>query len=69
LDAALTDTSTDYKSGVLDVAIYAASVNTGSGRKDGKLKSKDFFNVKHDPLPLVMLTPHLWRAKRTGRSE
>jgi len=35
--------------GVLDVKIDAASVNTGSGMKDGKLKSKDFFNVQEDP--------------------
>jgi len=34
----------------LDIKIQADSVNTGSGMKDGKLKSKDFFNVKQDPL-------------------
>jgi polyisoprenoid-binding protein YceI len=34
----------------LDVKIQAASVNTGSGMKDGKLKGKDFFDVKQDPL-------------------
>jgi polyisoprenoid-binding protein YceI len=34
----------------LDVKIQAASVNTGSGMKDGKLKGKDFFDVDHDPL-------------------
>jgi polyisoprenoid-binding protein YceI len=34
----------------LDVKIQAASVNTGSGMKDGKLKGKDFFDVKDDPL-------------------
>jgi polyisoprenoid-binding protein YceI len=49
-DATLTYTSTDYKTGVLDVEIHAASVDTGSGMKDGKLKSKDFFNVEQDPL-------------------
>jgi polyisoprenoid-binding protein YceI len=48
-DATLTYTSTDYKTGVLDVKIYADSVDTGSGMKDGKLKSKDFFNVEQDP--------------------
>jgi hypothetical protein len=69
LDATLTYPSTDYKSGVLDLEIYAESVNTGSGRKDGKLKSQEFFNVEQDPLPLVMFTPHSWRAKRTGRSK
>jgi polyisoprenoid-binding protein YceI len=49
-DATLTYTSTDYKTGVLDVKIQAASVNTGSGMKDGKLKSKDFFDVEKDPV-------------------
>jgi polyisoprenoid-binding protein YceI len=49
-DATLTFTSPDLSTGVLDVKIQAASVNTGSGMKDGKLKGKDFFNVDHDPL-------------------
>jgi len=35
---------------VLDIKIQAASVNTGSGMKDAKLKGKDFFNVQQDPL-------------------
>jgi polyisoprenoid-binding protein YceI len=48
-DATLTFTSTDVSTGVLDIKIQAASVNTGSSMKDGKLKSKDFFDVKHDP--------------------
>jgi polyisoprenoid-binding protein YceI len=49
-DATLTFSSPDVSTGVLDVKIQADSVNTGSGMKDGKLKSKDFFDVKHDPL-------------------
>jgi polyisoprenoid-binding protein YceI len=49
-DAALTFASSDVTTGVLDVKIQAASVNTGSGMKDNKLKSKDFFDVKQDPL-------------------
>jgi len=49
-DATLTFTSPDVTTGVLEVTIQAASVNTGSGMKDDKLKSKDFFNVKQDPL-------------------
>jgi polyisoprenoid-binding protein YceI len=49
-DATLTFTSPDVSTGVLDVKIQAASVNTGSGMKDGKLKSKDFFDVKQDPV-------------------
>jgi polyisoprenoid-binding protein YceI len=48
-DATLTFTSPDVSTGVLDVKIQADSVNTGSGMKDGKLKGKDFFNVKQDP--------------------
>ena len=49
-DATLTFTSPDVSAGVLDVKIQADSVNTGSGMKDGKLKSKDFFDVKQNPL-------------------
>jgi polyisoprenoid-binding protein YceI len=49
-DATLTYTSPALSTGVLEIKIQAASVNTGSGMKDGKLKSKDFFNVEHDPL-------------------
>jgi polyisoprenoid-binding protein YceI len=48
-DAALTYTSAHVEDGVLDVKIQAASVNTASGMKDGKLKSKDFFDVEQDP--------------------
>jgi len=49
-DGNLTFTSPDAETGVLDVKIQAASVNTGSGMKDGKLKGKDFFDVKQDPV-------------------
>ena len=48
-DATLKYTSTAVESGVLDIKIYADSVDTGSGMKNGKLKGKDFFNVKDDP--------------------
>ena len=48
-DANLTFTSTDVTTGVLTITIAADSVSTGSGMKDGKLKSKDFFNVAEDP--------------------
>jgi polyisoprenoid-binding protein YceI len=54
--ATLTFTSPDVTTGVLDVKIQAASVNTGSGMKDGKLKGKDFFNVEHDPLITFLST-------------
>jgi polyisoprenoid-binding protein YceI len=36
-DATITMTSPDVESGVLDIKIQAASVNTGSGMKDGRL--------------------------------
>ena len=49
-DATLTLASTDPTTGVLDIKIQADSVNTGSGMKDNKLKSKDFFNADQDPL-------------------
>jgi polyisoprenoid-binding protein YceI len=48
-DSTLVFTSPDVTTGVLTVNIQADSVNTGSGMKDGKLKSKDFFDVKEDP--------------------
>jgi len=47
-DATLTFTSPKLSTGVLDIKIQAATVNTGSGMKDDKLKSKDFFDVKKD---------------------
>jgi polyisoprenoid-binding protein YceI len=49
-DATVTFTSSDISTGVLNIKIQADSVNTGSGMKDGKLKSKDFFDVKDDPI-------------------
>src|ERR1700730_580921 len=49
-DAGLTFTTPDVATGVLNVKIQADSVDTGSGMKDGKLKGKDFFNVKQDPM-------------------
>ena len=48
-DATLKFTSPDVTTGVLDIKVEAASVNTGSGMKDGKLKSKDFFDAKNNP--------------------
>jgi polyisoprenoid-binding protein YceI len=49
-DATLTFKSPDVTTGVLDIKIQAATVNTGSGMKNDKLKSKDFFDVENDPL-------------------
>jgi polyisoprenoid-binding protein YceI len=61
-DASLTFTSPELATGVLDIKIQAASVNTGSGMKDGKLKSKDFFDAEHDPL----ITFHSTKVVQTG---
>jgi polyisoprenoid-binding protein YceI len=47
--ATLRFSSTDVATGVLDIRIEAASVDTGSRMKNDKLKDKDFFNVNHDP--------------------
>jgi len=49
-NATLTFTSPDETTGVLEITIQAASVDTGSGTKNGKLKSKDFFDVEQNPL-------------------
>jgi polyisoprenoid-binding protein YceI len=48
--ASMKFSSTDVRSGVLDIEIQADSVNTGSGLKNNKLKSKDFFDVKDSPI-------------------
>jgi polyisoprenoid-binding protein YceI len=48
-DATLTFQSRDVSTGVLEVRIQADSVDTGSGLKNGKLRGKDFFNVKENP--------------------
>jgi polyisoprenoid-binding protein YceI len=49
-NASMKFSSTDVRSGVLEIEIQADSVNTGSGLKNNKLKSKDFFNVKDSPI-------------------
>jgi polyisoprenoid-binding protein YceI len=61
-DATLTFPSTDVSTGVMDIKIQADSVSTGSGMKDGKLKSKDFFNAKDDPY----ITFHSDKIVQTG---
>jgi polyisoprenoid-binding protein YceI len=48
-NASMKFSSSDVRSGVLEIEIQADSVNTGSGLKNSKLKSKDFFNVKESP--------------------
>jgi polyisoprenoid-binding protein YceI len=47
--ASMKFSSADVRSGVLEIEIQADSVNTGSGLKNNKLKSKDFFDVKDSP--------------------
>ena len=49
-NAALTLTSPDVTTAVLDVEIQAATVDTGSGLKNSKLKGPDFFDVVQSPL-------------------
>ena len=49
-DATLAFTSPDATTGGLEITIQAASVDTGSGMKNRKLKSKDFFDVEQNPL-------------------
>jgi len=61
-DATATFASPDISTGVLDIKIQADSVNTGSGMKDGKLKSKDFFDVKDNPT----ITFHSKKFVQTG---
>jgi polyisoprenoid-binding protein YceI len=61
-DATLKFASTDPTTGVLDIKVEAASVNTGSGMKNDKLKSKDFFDAKNDPY----ITFHSDKAVQTG---
>jgi polyisoprenoid-binding protein YceI len=49
---------------VLDIKIDAASVDTGSGMKDGKLKGNDFFDFKNNPY----VTFHSSKIEQTGPS-
>jgi polyisoprenoid-binding protein YceI len=48
--SSLTFTSPDVSTGVFEVKVDANSVDTGSGLKNGKLKSGDFFDVKNNPV-------------------
>ena len=55
-NASLKFSSTDVRSAVLDIEIQADSVQTGSGLKNNKLKSKDFFDVKNSPMITIKST-------------
>jgi polyisoprenoid-binding protein YceI len=48
--SSLTFTSPEVSTAVLEIKIDADSVHTGSGMKDSKLKSADFFDVKNNPV-------------------
>ena len=69
-NATLTFASPDVSTGVLDVKIQAATVDTGSGLKNSKLKGPDFFDAANNPLitfrstKLVQTvpTPSRWMA-------
>jgi len=61
-DATITMTSPELSAAVLDIKIQAGTVQTGSGTKNGKLKSKDFFDVDHNPL----ITFHSTKVEQTG---
>jgi polyisoprenoid-binding protein YceI len=64
-DTTLTFISPELSTGVLDIKIYAASVDTGSGMKNGKLKGKDFFDVEHNPL----ITFHSTKVVQTAPTQ
>jgi polyisoprenoid-binding protein YceI len=61
-DATLTFASPELSAAVLDIKIEAASVDTGSSVKNGKLKSKDFFDVEQNPL----ITFHSTEVEQIG---
>jgi polyisoprenoid-binding protein YceI len=63
-NATLKFTSDDPGTGVLDIKIPAASVDTGSGLKNSKLKGEDFFDVEHNP----WITFHSTKIVQTGPS-
>ena len=63
--ATLTFASPDVTTGVLDVEIQAASVDTGSGLKNSKLKGEDFFDVDRNPLITFKSTKLVQTAANT----
>ena len=64
-DATLTFTSPDIGTGILEIKIQAESVDTGSGLKNGKLKGKDFFDVKRNPFIIFKSTKIVQTEKNT----
>lgn len=67
-EASLTFASPEETTGVLSIKIQAASVDTGSGLKNRKLKSKDFFDVDANPwitftsTKIVPTSPHTYEV-------
>jgi len=61
-NAKLTYRSNNVEDAAFDIKIQASSVNTGSGMKDAKLKSKDFFDVQENPY----ITFHAEKIVQTG---
>jgi len=67
-NATLAFTSPDGTTGVLEITIQAASVETGSGTKNRKLRSEDFFDVEQNPLivfkstKFVQIAPHTFEV-------
>jgi len=64
-ESSFTCPSTDASLCVLDIKIQADSVDTGSGMKNGKLKSKDFFNVQEDPYITFKSTKNIQTSPTT----
>ena len=64
-DATLTFTSPDIDTGILEIKIQAESVDTGSGLKNGKLKGKDFFDVKRNPFIIFKSTKIVQTGQNT----
>ena len=64
-DATLTFTSPDIGTGILEIKIQAESVDTGSGLKNGKLKGKDFFDVKRNPFIIFKSTKIVQTGQNT----
>jgi polyisoprenoid-binding protein YceI len=68
-NASLVFASADPTTGVLDIQIQAASVDTGSGLKDRKLKSDDFFDAGKNPLIKFHSTKIVQTAPNTADVE
>lgn len=68
-NASLKFSSTDVTSAALDIEIQADSVETGSGMKNNKLKSKDFFDAKDSPMITFKSTKVVQTGPNTFEAE